>query len=75
NKSSKNSTMDETLIDKLEMKLAYMEQTITELNMAVISQNKELGVLQNQVDKLQQKVLELMEDESDSRPSQKPPHY
>ncbi|MFA7118554.1 MAG: SlyX family protein [Sphaerochaetaceae bacterium] len=67
--------MDETLIDKLEMKLAYMEQTITELNMAVISQNKELGVLQNQVDKLQQKVLELMEDESDSRPSQKPPHY
>jgi uncharacterized coiled-coil protein SlyX len=67
--------MGQERLDAIETKLAYMERTVTELNIIVSDQEKELGILQNQVDKLKQKVVDLMEESGEDRPSRLPPHY
>lgn len=67
---------DEERITNLEIKLAYAEETIAQLNQVVTTQQKDLGIMENHVNKLEKKVVELMENSDiEERPSRRPPHY
>jgi len=67
--------MEDKRLEQIETKLAYMEQMVAELNLVVSDQAKELGIVQNQVDKLKTKIAQLMEQETEDIPSTRPPHY
>jgi len=60
----------------LEMKIAYMEKTISELNSVIISQGDMLDVLKSQVKglnlKFEKYISENIKDINDEEP---PPHY
>lgn len=74
-KSNRRGRMDDKRLEQIETKLAYMERTVVELNKVIADQTKELGILQNQVDKLKEKIADMMTDEMEDRPSMRPPHY
>lgn len=74
-KSNKGCNMDDKRLEQIETKLAYMERAVAELNEVVADQAKELGILQNQVDKLKGRFDALMEEETEDIPSRRPPHY
>ena len=67
--------MDDVRWERIETKVAYLEREVAELNGIVTEQSKEAVILQNQVDKLERKLQELMEDEGDERENRRPPHY
>ena len=62
-------------LDKLEMKICYLEDQNAVLNEVVIEQGKEITRLEVQLLALEKKVSELIEESSPDRPSQRPPHY
>jgi SlyX protein len=67
----------EEKINNLEIKMAYQESTIEELNSIVSSQEKEIGKAQNHIQKIERKIEEMEESgggEGDL-PSRIPPHY
>ncbi len=67
--------MDERLT-KLEIKLAYAEETILSLNAVVSAQAKEVAILLNRLEKLERRVTELVENGEDGLPdNERPPHY
>ena len=62
-------------LDKLEMKICYLEDQNAVLNEVVIEQGKEITSLEVKLLNLEKKVQELIEENSPDRPSQRPPHY
>lgn len=62
-------------IEKLEIKISYLESIAAELNDVVIEQNKEINHLKVQIEKLEKKVEDLIEETSEARPNRRPPHY
>ena len=62
-------------IEKLEIKISYLESIAAELNEVVIEQNKEINHLKVQIEKLEKKVEDLIEETSEARPNRRPPHY
>lgn len=67
--------MDERLM-KLEMKLAYAEETVLALDSVVRGQAQEIAILLNRIEKLERRVTALVENGEDSLPeNERPPHY
>tara|TARA_R110000772_G_scaffold111396_1_gene215229 strand:- start:1400 stop:1600 length:201 start_codon:yes stop_codon:yes gene_type:complete len=66
--------MQEELIE-LQSQLAFQEQTITELNEALISQQQQLDRLQKQLAMLMDRLKEVEGAAPDAGQDEKPPHY
>ncbi len=63
-------------VERVEIKISYLENEVKDLNEVVIAQAKEINTLSIQLLKLEQKVADLIEEAGDGeRPSRKPPHY
>lgn len=63
-------------IEKVEIKISYLENQVKDLNEVVVNQMKDIDALSIQLLKLEQKVSDLIEEAGDGdRPSRKPPHY
>ncbi len=63
-------------VERVEIKISYLENEVKDLNEVVISQAKEINALSIQLLKLEQKVADLIEEAGDGeRPNRKPPHY
>ena len=63
-------------LEKLEVKISYLECMYEELNEVVINQSKEITALKLQLEKEEKKVRDLIEEFGNpSRPSRRPPHY
>ncbi len=63
-------------IEKVEIKISYLENQVKDLNDVVVNQMKDIEALSIQLLKLEQKVSDLIEEAGDGdRPSRKPPHY
>ncbi len=66
----------EERLTKLEMKLAYAEETIGTLDRIVTEQAKEIALLLTRLEKLEKRVTDLVDEERDGMKSdQRPPHY
>lgn len=64
--------MDDRLIN-VEMQLTFAQETIETLNAVVTEQGMELQRLKTVVEKLERRIVDLVEASEDG--SQKPPHY
>lgn len=63
-------------IEKLEIKISYLEAGIAELNDVVIRQQKTVDSLSYSLEKMQEKLQSLIEEVgTPNRPSRRPPHY
>jgi len=63
-------------VEKLEVKISYTEEIVAQLNEIVVNQQKEIGILNNHINKLEKKVAEIIEEsESGNLPNRRPPHY
>ncbi len=68
-------TMNEE-IEKLEIKVSYLEAGIAELNDVVVQQQKTIDTLSYSLEKMQEKLQSLIEEVgTPNRPSRRPPHY
>ena len=65
----------EDRIEKLEIKVSYLEMQNAELNEVVIGQEKDIALLNMKIEHLEKKVEELFEEVGPDRPSRRPPHY
>lgn len=69
----KNQT--EERFNRLEIKIAYLEDFITKLQDVALKQDKILHALEQKQKLLQQKIAELMENSTQNIPNARPPHY
>lgn len=61
---------------ELEIKITYLEDTVSELNKVVYKQQKSIDQLQDLIRKLTNQVKEIEETSNGgSLPHEKPPHY
>ncbi len=71
--------MDETLIEDrfiaLEMKLAYMEDFINQLQEETVKQAKTISSLKNENHLMSQRIKEMSDLLEGDIPNRKPPHY
>lgn len=67
-------TMNEEL-DRLEIKISYLEAQNAELNEVVVSQARDMALLEKKIELLEKKLEDLIEESGSDRPSRKPPHY
>ena len=68
-------TMNEE-IEKLEIKISYLEAGIAELNDVVIQQQKTIDSLSYSLEKMQEKLQSLIEEVgTPNRANRRPPHY
>ena len=67
--------MDERLM-KLEVKLAYAEETVLALDAVVSGQAQEIAVLLSRIDALERRLTAFIDSGEDSLPeNERPPHY
>lgn len=59
----------------LEMKIAYLEDTVKTLDSIVREQREEVETLKKEIKFLGGRVADLVDSEGPSRPERKPPHY
>ncbi len=63
-------------LEKVEIKISYTEEIVSQLNEIVTKQQREIGLLSNHINKLEKKISQLIEEsESGDLPNRKPPHY
>ena len=62
-------------IERVEIKCAYLEAQVEELNEVVIEQQKSIDNLIMQIAALSSKVEDLIEESGEARPNRRPPHY
>ncbi len=62
-------------IEKLEIKISYLEKENAELNETVIDMDKRLGVLMAQFEEMKKKVKDLIDNNGEERENRRPPHY
>jgi SlyX protein len=67
--------MMEARLNELEAKVALAEDLIETLNQAVIRQQRQIDLLQQQLRLLHQRLQEALPDESGSPRDEIPPHY
>jgi SlyX protein len=71
-----NSADSSNRIDQLEIRIAYQDQVIDDLNKAVTEQWKQIDVLTKQVSILLQRIQEVEgQTGAPSGPEAPPPHY
>ncbi len=69
-----NLSMQQEL-DKLEIKVSYLELKCEELNEVIIEQGTLIKKMKARIEELERKVTDLEEESSPERPSRRPPHY
>lgn len=69
-----NITMNKDL-ERLEIKISYLEKINAELNEVVIEQSKEINKLSYKLEEMVKKVNQLIELSGEERVNRKPPHY
>lgn len=62
-------------IERLEIRNAYLEAQVAELNEVVIEQQKSIDNLTMQLQAIAKKVADLIEESGEARPNRRPPHY
>lgn len=67
--------MESERVEKVEVKLSYLEETVEQLNEIVVAQQKEMAELHAHVDALKKKIAELMRNEGEEIANRRPPHY
>ena len=67
--------MYEDELDRLEIRISYLEKQNEELNEVVIEQSKTITHLMVQMEEIKKKVKDLMDIPADERANRKPPHY
>ncbi|MDT4762709.1 SlyX family protein [Sphaerochaeta sp. PS] len=66
----------EERLDKVEMKLAYTEETVLALDAIVRGQAQEISILLNRMEKLEKRLTALADGGEDGLPeNERPPHY
>ena len=70
-----NISMYEDELDRLEIRISYLEKQNEELNEVVIEQSKTITHLMVQMEEIKKKVKDLMDITADERVNRKPPHY
>lgn len=65
----------ENEIEKLEVKISYLEKQNEDLSEMIYSLEEDLKREKKRVDFLERKIGDLIEELSPDRPSRKPPHY
>ena len=70
-----NISMYEDELDRLEIRISYLEKQNEELNEVVIEQRKTITHLMVQMEEIKKKVKDLMDITADERANRKPPHY
>ena len=74
-KERDNISMYEDELDRLEIRISYLEKQNEELNEVVIEQGKTITHLMIQMEEIKKKVKDLMDVTADERANRKPPHY
>ena len=67
--------MYEDELERLEIRLSYLEKQKAELNEVVIDQGKTITHLLVQMEEMKKKVKDLMDVTADERANRRPPHY
>lgn len=67
--------MDEQNLIKLEMKLAYLEDFLNQLQDVTVKQGKDIEKLKSENKVLKDKVKDLSDWAEGDIPARKPPHY
>ena len=67
--------MYEDELERLEIRLSYLEKQNAELNEVVIDQGKTITHLLVQMEEMKKKVKDLMDVTADERVNRRPPHY
>ena len=62
-------------IEKLEIKVSYLESQCDELDKVVIEANKSIALMEKRIELLGKKVADLIEVSGEARPNRRPPHY
>ena len=62
-------------MEMLEVKVSYLEDTVSKLNDVIIDQERTIGSLLMRIESLEKKVEDLIEVSSEARPNRRPPHY
>lgn len=62
-------------IERLEIKIGFLEGQVEELNEVVITQDRSIAELQKKLELLEKKVTDLEDVSGEARPNRKPPHY
>lgn len=75
NTESNTVTEMENRITKLEMKLAFMEDFIEQLQEVTVQQNKNMDRLQAENRTMSEKISEISEQFESEIPNRRPPHY
>ena len=70
-----NISMYEDELDRLEIRISYLEKQNEELNEVVIEQSKTITHLMVQMEEIKKKVKDLMDITADESANRKPPHY
>ena len=70
-----NISMYEDELDRLEIRISYLEKQNEELNEVVIEQSKTITHLMVQMEEIKKKVKDLMDITADERANRKPPPY
>jgi len=66
----------EERLTKLEIQLAYAEETVLALDAVVSGQAQEITILLNRMEKLEKRLTALVENsEGDLPENERPPHY
>ena len=71
--SDETSNLQDEIVD-LQMKFAFQEETIAQLNEVVTRQQVQIDLLKNAIETLQRQVLEMPTGESAAH-EPPPPHY
>ena len=70
-----SGTDDGSRLDKLEMQVAFQEQTIEALNSALVAQAADIAALKRELGRLGEQVGEIGAHPALSEPDKRPPHY
>ena len=60
-------------LEKLEIRLSYLEKENAELNEAVLESDRTISELLKRIEKLESNVADLIEESGESRPNRRPP--
>lgn len=59
----------------IEMKLAYMEDFVNQIQQVAVEQAKEIALLRKENKLMIEKIKEMAENQEGDIPNRKPPHY
>ena len=67
--------MSDKDVERLEIKISYLEAENEELNEVVVDLNKKVSVLMAQFEEMKKKVKDLIDNTGEERANRRPPHY